>query len=544
MPRAVTPAGVRAGEPGALAGLIELRGSAVLAYACAILAPEAALEAAAHAMARFRSHVVGATDVRSLSPDAIVLRAVRESSAERVRHPAASGGTLRRLTRRGGDACEMAPRLIAARANHDLSHQDAVRLDQHLASCPGCRALRERFRDGERAYVETAGNRLREGDARALLLALAGAGPLAAATPEAVAAEALDLLRSEAVPPESVPPQAAPAPPQAAPPQPAPPPEAAPPEPAPSEPAPSEPAPPEPAPSEPAPSEPAPPQPAPPEPGSNGAPRPEDAPPSTGAIATTPGRVSFGRRTIVIRSGMHASGPATPEAAHPSEAIAPPDAPEQAGAAEEPPPPDKADDRPPVETGEPNEPAADDWPPPQAPERPVPAADDWPPPQAPERPVPAADDWPPAQTPERPAPAPEEPAPASAPEAASAPEEPAPASAPEEPAPASASEAASAPEEPAPASEAGDTRLVPALDGGPGAPPDGGTLARIIPGVLIVMAIGIALLVAGIVGIDSTPATTDDIDPPSLREPANELDTTGTLRAPAAPGAEAAPNAD
>jgi hypothetical protein len=130
--------------------------------------------------------------------------------------------------------------------------------------------------------------------------------------------------------------------------------------------------------------------------------------------------------------------------------------------------------------------------------------------------VPAADDWPPAQARERPAPAPEEPAPA--PEAASAPEE--------------------------SASEAGDTRLVPALDGGPGAPPDAGTLARIIPGVLIVMAIGIALLVAGIVGIDSTPATTDDIDPPSLREPADELGTTGTLRAPAAPGAEAAPNAD
>jgi len=256
-----------------------------------------------------------------------------------------------------------------------------------------------------------------------------------------------------------------------------------------------------------------------------------------GTSATTPGRVSFGRRTIVIRSGMHTSGPATPEAAHPSEAIVPPDAPEQAGAAEEPPPPDKADDWPPAATGEPNEPAADDWPPPQAPERPVPAADDWPPAQARERPVPAADDWPPAQARERPAPAPEEPAPAPE-EPAPAPEEPAPA--PEEPTP--ASEAASAPEEPA--SEAGDTRLVPALDGGPGAPPDAGTLARIIPGVLIVMAIGIALLVAGIVGIDSTPATTDDIDPPSLREPADELGTTGTLRAPAAPGAEAAPNAD
>jgi hypothetical protein len=71
----------------------------------------------------------------------------------------------------------------------------------------------------------------------------------------------------------------------------------------------------------------------------------------------------------------------------------------------------------------------------------------------------------------------------------------------------------------------------------PGAPPDSGTLARVVPGVLIVMAIGIALLVAGIVGANNNPATTDDIDPPSLREPARELDTTGT---PPAPGSDAA----
>jgi hypothetical protein len=78
--------------------------------------------------------------------------------------------------------------------------------------------------------------------------------------------------------------------------------------------------------------------------------------------------------------------------------------------------------------------------------------------------------------------------------------------------------------------------------GGPGAPPDSGAIARVIPGVLIVMAIGIALLIAGIVGADNTPATNDDLGSPSLREPANELDT-DTLRTPPAPR-EAAPSAN
>jgi hypothetical protein len=59
----------------------------------------------------------------------------------------------------------------------------------------------------------------------------------------------------------------------------------------------------------------------------------------------------------------------------------------------------------------------------------------------------------------------------------------------------------------------------------------------VIPGVLIVMAIGIALLIAGIVGA-GTPATTDDIEPPELVEPVRDRGATGTGRMPEAPGTE------
>jgi hypothetical protein len=85
--------------------------------------------------------------------------------------------------------------------------------------------------------------------------------------------------------------------------------------------------------------------------------------------------------------------------------------------------------------------------------------------------------------------------------------------------------------------------LAGAAAGAPGAPPDSGTLARVIPGLLIVMAIGIALVVAGIVGVGKTPATSDDTQPPSLEEPVRDVDTTGTPPTPptpSAPGSEAA----
>ena len=489
MPRGVTPAGIRAGEPGSLAGLVELRGRAVRAYAGAVAEQGGALVAATEAMASFRTHVVGAVDVGGLDPDSTLLRAVRESSAARAPRPAESGPRLRRLARRGGNVCELVPRLLAARANRELSNEDVVRLDRHLASCRECRELRERFRTAESLYAETAGTPLPERDARTLLLALARAAPLAEGTPESVAHEALALLSGETV---SRPDPARAAPPAVTPPSEAPPPETAPAEPrsdtpaatpppspadtppaSPAEAPPAQPRPPDPWPSDPAAADVRPAQ-RPARPEAPAGPNGRDAPPTDRAeaspgpataahgalIGTTPGRVSFARRTVTIRSGVERSGPAAPS-------------PEP-----EPEPEPKLEPEPPV---------AEAPAPPLGPEPTEPS-------------LPEAED------------------PHHAPDAQQS----------------SPPETAVPVVEPPPVAPA--TSPAPTATPGAGAPPDSGTLARFVPGVLIVMAIGIALVVAGLLGASNDPATSDDIDPPSLREPVNDLDTTGT---PPAPGSDA-----
>lgn len=409
MPRGVTPAGIRAGAPDALAGLLELRGSAVRAYAGAVVEPEVVVAAAAEAMAGFRASVVRATDTRGLDPDSILLRAVREASALRARRPAGAGPAGRRLTRPGDSACELVPGLLAARASRELSHDDAVRLDRHLAGCPDCRALRERFRAAENLYAEAPGTPLDRGDARALLLALARAAPLAAGTPRSVAEDALALLTPDTVGRPHRAPVVAPPP--------APAPRTRPADPWPRHPGVDDagrdqrPAPPA------------------------GAAASPDAPSARhgGGVGTAPGRGSFGRRTVVIRSGLEPSGPPAPGSE-----------PKRAGAQRPAPPaePEHASNGGRLEA-------------------PVPVL------------PPAAHAYAPAPT----------------------------------------------------------------IGGAPGAPPDSGTLARVIPGVLIVVAIAIALVVAGIVGPGNTPATSDDIEPSSVREPVRDRDATGALRTPLAPAA-------
>lgn len=460
MPRGVTPAGVRAGEPSALAGLVELRGSAVCAYAGAIAQREDAISAAVEAMAAFRAHAVAAADLRSLDPDAILLRAVRESSATRVRRPALPGPGLRRLTRRGSGVCELVPRLLAARASRELSHADAVRLDRHLAGCPGCRGLRERFRAAERLYAEAAGSPLAEQDARALLLALARAAPLAAGTPQAIAEEALALLGADTVtrpdrPPEPEP-STAPPPDDAA---------AAQPEPDP---------PPDDAPS----------------PDRDTATPPPPSARRGARFGTAPGRVSFGQGPLTIRSDRERSGDqgAEPPGGSPPEPEA------------------KADPAPPPEPEA--MPAAPFAPEPELGVEAEPAV-------AP----PAAAALEPAVDPLAESPPAHHRQPAWLGPGSNGGRVEAPLAVPSAVAHASGAVAASDEE-------------------APGAPPDNGALARVVPGVLIVMAIVVALVVAGIVGA-GTPATSDDTEPSGLRRPAGELEFTGTPSTPSTSGAQA-----
>ena len=515
MPTGVTPAGIRAGEPDSLAGLVALRGSAVRAYAGAVAGPEGTLAAAAEAMASFRAQVVRAPDVRELDPDALLLRASRESSAARAPRPAESGAMLRRLARRRDSPCDLAPRLLAARANRELSHEDAVRLDRHMASCPPCRGLRERFRTAENLYAEGAGTPLVERDARALLVALARAAPLADGTPQSVADEALALLPTDTVrrpgpTPSAASPAEAPrakapveeapveAPPVEAPPSPSRPPVTPPPSSAEAPRAPERRADPWPGNAAPAgdrPPQRATPGEAPSAPDSREVPRPNGAHAAgapaarpAGGIGTAHGRVSFARRTVIIRSGVEPSGtaaPSPPPSASPqSEGSATklPVAPSEPEPAEHPRP--QADE--PDDASEAHEQSSS--PLGSAPVADLPASDD-----VPARPEHRSDaDSPDLGTPVRP-----------------------------------------------PAVRTSPPAPTPTPGSGPGAPPDSGTLARIVPGILIVMAIAIALLIAGILGPGKAPATSDDIEPPGLREPVGNRDTTGTLRTPPAPGAGA-----
>lgn len=476
MARRVTPAGIRAGEPEALAGLVQLRGSAVWAYAGAVAEPEAALDAAAEAIARFRAHVVQADDLRDVNPDSVLLRAVRESSAARAPRRRGSGARLRRLGHRGASVCELAPRLLAARANRELSHEDAVRLDRHLASCPGCRDLRENFRTAETVYAEAADTSLPEADARALLLALARAGPLAGGVSDSTAQDALALLYADtpgaqhptrsATPPSDRPATQADI---------------------------------AQTPSAESPSVAAPPPTADDDregPHHEGA----DASDEAGAarhgaeVGTTPGRVSFARRTVIIRSGLERSEPA---------ALAPRTAPESPAA--EPEPIAAESPQPPAEPGARHRAPAEDAHPVSAPEAQ----------QASPTPEPAVTVADPPASHDEPAwtgPAPK---------------------------------GGRFPTAQAPPPRAAPTYVPPGTgERGPGAPPDSGTLARVVPGVLIVLAIGVVLVFAGIIGISNTPATSDDIEPPALQEPVRAPDTSSPPPAPAVPGSEAPVRAD
>jgi hypothetical protein len=175
---AVTPDGVRAGDPDALAGLCERRGAPVLAYCREVCAgPDAAL-AAAEALARFRAAVWACGDLPDLDPEQLLLSATRHAAAARARPPAEPGGARRILGRGHTDTCGRMPALIVARAENLLGSADLDRLSRHLDRCVSCRATEAAFRRAERAYVATAHPPLDSATTALFLAALAEAAPV------------------------------------------------------------------------------------------------------------------------------------------------------------------------------------------------------------------------------------------------------------------------------------------------------------------------------------------------------------------------------
>jgi hypothetical protein len=182
---AVTPEGVRAGAPEALAALVERRGAGVLAYAREVCEPAAAQLAAAEALARFRAAVVASGDAADLDPERLLLSATRHASAAHARPPVETGGARRMLGRGPTETCAQMPALIVARAENLLGNADLDRLGRHVDRCASCRATEAAFRRAERAYVATAHAPLDAATTALFVAALTDAAPMAvAAEPE------------------------------------------------------------------------------------------------------------------------------------------------------------------------------------------------------------------------------------------------------------------------------------------------------------------------------------------------------------------------
>ncbi len=181
---AVTPTGIRDGEPAALAALVERRANAVLAYCETVLGPQEAERAAAEAFARFRAAVATAADARSLDPEMLLLGATRHAAARPLarRHPgvrrAACGvAAPGRPWRRAGDL-RADPGLLAGRAEGALSEPDRERLARHLEAPRRLPGVGRPGRAAEQAYAAPPERTVPTAALTEILLALTAAAPV------------------------------------------------------------------------------------------------------------------------------------------------------------------------------------------------------------------------------------------------------------------------------------------------------------------------------------------------------------------------------
>jgi hypothetical protein len=202
---AVTPQGIRAGDPAALAALCERRGGAVLAYCREVCEPAAASAAAAEALARFRAAVWAAADASDLEPERLLLSATRHAAAARARTTFEASTPRRMLGRGQSVTCVRMPGLIVARAENLLGSADLDRLSRHLERCQACRATEAAFRRAERAYVATAHAPLDTSTTALLLAALAEAAPVEPPPPVEEPEPEPVLIAAEPIPAEPIP---------------------------------------------------------------------------------------------------------------------------------------------------------------------------------------------------------------------------------------------------------------------------------------------------------------------------------------------------
>ncbi len=188
---AVTPDGVRDGDPAVLSALVARRGPAVLAFCEAVCEPRQAPQAAAEAFARFRALVATVGDTTGMDPEVYLLGATRHAAASMARPPAEDRGMLRVLGRGATPETTAAvPMLLAARADDMLGPEDLERLSRLLERSAGSREVEAAFRRAERGYRSPPERPVSPETVALIVTAMQAAAPVApqhAVTPAAAA---------------------------------------------------------------------------------------------------------------------------------------------------------------------------------------------------------------------------------------------------------------------------------------------------------------------------------------------------------------------
>ena len=127
------------------------RRESVLAYCARLCDPDRIAEAVDAAFTELHEVLESADGHAALDLDRILLDATRSAAADRSDASAALPG-FAGLSLRRSSACELMPRLLAARASELLGPSDLDRVDRHLARCAACRELERRRAEAERAY--------------------------------------------------------------------------------------------------------------------------------------------------------------------------------------------------------------------------------------------------------------------------------------------------------------------------------------------------------------------------------------------------------
>jgi hypothetical protein len=148
----VEDAGAAAAPDGrTLDGFAASRRAIVVSYCTWLCDPDRIEEAADAAFAELERRLEVAGTPTPVDVDRLLHEATRDMAAECGRGPVGRTSALRRLSGRG-DACELMPRLLAARASGRLSDADTEAVERHAARCTSCRALERRHVEAERAF--------------------------------------------------------------------------------------------------------------------------------------------------------------------------------------------------------------------------------------------------------------------------------------------------------------------------------------------------------------------------------------------------------